>query len=63
MESMSVHKHDLRAQGQRARLFPVIPPGPADIDGRVCSHKILALGTYSEDVEVGRDGAWLCNDT
>ncbi|KAG1657266.1 hypothetical protein FOA52_010837 [Chlamydomonas sp. UWO 241] len=41
----------MRSTGTRVRLFPFVPPGPADINGRVVSHKLAALGHWSDDVQ------------
>ena len=48
----SVHRHDLRSQGQRVRFFPAVPSGPPDLDNRSIAHCLLALGHWSDEVEV-----------
>ncbi len=45
-------RHQLRAQGQRIRLLPTAPAGPPDLDQRVTQHRLVAVGAYSDDVEV-----------
>ena len=51
--SQSVHTQPLGSLGLRVRWFPFAPPGPPDaLDGRTTTHKLLALGHYSDSAEV-----------
>ena len=50
----SVHRHDLRSCGQRVRWFPSTPAGPPDLaTGTSKAHKLVALGHWNDEVEVG----------
>mmetsp|Transcript_6299 Transcript_6299/g.13867 ORF Transcript_6299/g.13867 Transcript_6299/m.13867 type:complete len:411 (+) Transcript_6299:89-1321(+) len=46
-----IHHHDLRTQGQCVRLFPPVPPGPPDLNGRITSNKLIAIGHWNDDID------------
>eukprot|EP00798_Chlamydomonas_sp_ICE-L_P002123 gene2123-18168_t len=48
----STHRVGLRAQGKVVRFLPsTIAPGPPDLDNRITSHRLLAMGLWSDDME------------
>jgi hypothetical protein len=56
MANVDVFTHDLGAvTGEKLRLLPPVAPGPPDLDGRVVSNQIMALGLYAPEAEVGAE--------
>lgn len=48
-----IRGHELQSIGRVVRWFPGVAPGPPDLDGRFTSHRLLALGHWSDEAEVG----------
>ena len=50
---MQVSRHFVGAQPSVLRSIPFAPPGPPDQDGITLQNRLLAMGEYSQDEEVG----------
>ncbi len=53
MDVTHLSRHFLRLQASHVAWLPGPPPGPPDADGVTTAHKLLAVGAYVEDVQVG----------
>ena len=50
---MQVSRHFVGAQPSVLRSIPFAPAGPSDQDGVTLQNRLLALGEFSQDEEVG----------
>ncbi|KAK9809221.1 hypothetical protein WJX72_011562 [[Myrmecia] bisecta] len=51
MDEPHLSRHYLGTQGLKVKCIPFAPPGPAEPDRGIQSHKLLAVGNWSQDAE------------